>query len=206
MNESLKHWEIIYETKTPDQVSWTQKKPATSLDFILELELKKDAHIIDIGAGDSNLVDHLLELGFENITVLDISVAALKRAQGRLGKDASKVKWVHSDILEFIPSEHYDLWHDRAAFHFLTAKENIDKYIEIVEKAVAKNMIIATFSDEGPLKCSGLDITQYSIQSLTEAFSNSFILKHSKIEDHVTPFDTKQNFVFGLFEKTISQN
>lgn len=195
------HWENVYETKNPDQVSWTQKKPQTSLDFIHSFGLGKEAKIIDIGGGDSNLVDFLLEEGYENITVLDISAKALEKAKERLGNKAENVKWVVTDITEFQPDETYDIWHDRAAFHFLTTSEQISKYVEITEKAVSEYMILGTFSKNGPLKCSGLDIKQYDEDSITTQFKESFEKIDCKLEDHTTPFDTVQNFIFCSFKK-----
>ncbi len=195
------HWETVYNTKNPDEVSWTQEKPQTSLDFIHALGLDKTANIIDIGGGDSKLVDFLLEEGFENITVLDISAKALERAQSRLGEKAKKVKWVVSDITQFKPTEQYDLWHDRAAFHFLTEPEQISNYVKLTEKAVKGNFILGTFSEQGPKKCSGLDITQYSEEKMETTFQNAFQKLECKTEDHTTPFGTNQNFVFCSFRK-----
>jgi SAM-dependent methyltransferase len=200
-NDRKKHWDAVYETKQPNEVSWTQENPKTSLDFIRETHLGKTAKIIDIGGGDSKLVDFLLEGGYENITVLDISEKALERAKKRLGKNAEKVNWIVSDITEFKPETSYDIWHDRATFHFLTTAEQLEKYVEIIEKRVASFLIIGTFSDQGPRKCSGLDIKQYSETELENQFSNSFKKLKCSTEDHVTPFKTTQNFTFCVFEK-----
>lgn len=202
MSENKKHWETVYETKTPDQVSWTQKVPKTSLDFIKSFNLDKSASIIDIGGGDSNLVDFLLELGFENLTVLDISKAALERAKQRLGKKAEKINWIESDILDFKPSQSFDIWHDRAAFHFLVTKEQIENYIETAKKSVSGYLAIGTFSENGPKKCSGLDITQYSESELTEVMKNGFEKLVCINENHVTPFETVQNFTFCSFKRS----
>lgn len=200
-SDNKNHWENVYETKNPDQVSWTQKKPQTSLDFITSSGLGKDASIIDIGGGDSNLVDFLLEEGYKNITVLDISAKALEKAQERLGDAAGKVKWIASDITAFESTETYDIWHDRAAFHFLTTPQQVSKYIDIAEKNVNNFMIIGTFSKNGPTKCSGLDIQQYDDESLTEKFEAGFTKIKCITEDHITPFETIQNFVFCSFKK-----
>jgi len=202
MSENKKHWETVYETKTPDQVSWTQKVPKTSLDFIKSFNLDKSASIIDIGGGDSNLVDFLLELGFENLTVLDISKAALERAKQRLGKKAEKINWIESDILDFKPNQSFDIWHDRAAFHFLVTKEQIENYIETAKKSVSGYLAIGTFSENGPKKCSGLDITQYSESELTEVMKNGFEKLVCINENHVTPFETVQNFTFCSFKRS----
>ena len=195
------HWEAVYETKQPNEVSWTQEKPETSLDFIREIHLEKSSKIIDIGGGDSKLVDFLLDEGYENITVLDISANALERAKKRLGKKSEKVNWIVSDISEFEPETTYDIWHDRATFHFLTTEEQVEKYVEITGKWVTGFLIIGTFSEIGPKKCSGLDIKQYSKSELEKQFSNRFKKSKCKTENHITPFGTKQNFTFCVFEK-----
>ncbi|WBV61829.1 class I SAM-dependent methyltransferase [Chryseobacterium camelliae] len=201
VTDNKNHWENVYETKNPDQVSWTQKKPQTSLDFINSFRLGKDAKIIDIGGGDSSLVDFLLEEGYKNVTVLDISAKALEKAKERLGNKAENVKWVVTDITEFQPDETYDIWHDRAAFHFLTTPEQISKYAEITEKAVKGFMVLGTFSKTGPLKCSGLEITQYDEESMTAQFERGFEKIDCTTEDHTTPFETTQNFIFCSFKK-----
>lgn len=152
------HWENIYRTRKPNEVSWTQEVPEVSLEFIHACNIPKSARIIDIGGGDSTLVDFLLMEGYNNISVLDISAAAILRAKERLGKNAYKVKWIISDILDFMPTEKYDVWHDRAAFHFQTDSNKIEKYLNIVRNAVDGIVIMGTFSVDGPLKCSGLEI------------------------------------------------
>ncbi|MCL8535615.1 class I SAM-dependent methyltransferase [Chryseobacterium gallinarum] len=195
------HWENVYETKNPDQVSWTQKKPQTSLAFIHSSGLGKDAKIIDIGGGDSNLVDFLLEEGYENITVLDISSKALEKARQRLGKAADKVKWITADITAFEPAETYDIWHDRAAFHFLTTAEQISQYVSIAGKNTSHFMILGTFSTKGPTQCSGLDIQQYDEHSLSQQFEQDFEKIKCITEEHIIPFGTTQHFVFCSFKK-----
>lgn len=204
MEENKKHWETVYETKTPEQVSWTQEVPKTSIEFIQSFGLNKNAKIIDVGGGDSNLVDFLLEQGYENITVLDISKAALERAKKRLGKNAEKVKWIESDILDFMPAESFDIWHDRAAFHFLTKTEQIETYISTARNSVSGYLTIGTFSENGPKKCSGLDITQYSESELSETLANGFEKLKCINEDHKTPFDTIQNFTFCSFKRSLN--
>jgi SAM-dependent methyltransferase len=199
--ERKNHWETVYETKQPNEVSWTQENPKTSLGFIHETHLDKTAKIIDIGGGDSKLIDYLLEEGYKNITVLDISAKALERAKKRLGKNAEKVTWIVSDITEFKPETKYDIWHDRATFHFLTTSEQIKKYAEITQKWIDGFLIIGTFSENGPKKCSGLDIKQYSELELENQFSSSFKKLKCISEDHITPFETTQNFTFCAFEK-----
>lgn len=203
MNTDAKsHWETIYQTKQPHEVSWTQKVPALSLEFIRKFNLPKNASIIDIGGGDSKLVDFLLAEGFSNLTVLDISEAAIQRAKNRLGDKAEKIKWIVSDILEFQPKEKYNIWHDRAAFHFQTDPVKIDQYLNIVKNAVNGMVIIGTFSVDGPKKCSGLDIKQYDENGMKERFEKSqFKNIECKREDHITPSGAVQNFVFCSFMK-----
>jgi 2-polyprenyl-3-methyl-5-hydroxy-6-metoxy-1,4-benzoquinol methylase len=203
--ERKKHWETIYQTKQLNEVSWYQPVPQTSLDLVSKYVKSFDAKIIDIGGGDSFLVDHLLKLGYTNISVLDISEAAIERAKKRLGELAKNVTWIVSDISTFSPAEKYDFWHDRAAFHFLTNKEEISRYVSNVQASINSNGILAigTFSENGPLKCSGIEITQYTEYSLSNLFSNGFEKIESFLVDHPTPFDTVQNFVFGVFRKDI---
>ena len=196
MDEYKQHWETVYQTKQANEVSWTQEVPQTSLDFILSFNLPKSASIIDIGGGDSKLVDFLLEEGYENLTVLDISATALERAKARLGERAEKVNWIVADITDFRPDKTYDLWHDRAAFHFLTENEKIEKYLNIVHASVTGFLLIGTFSEDGPKKCSGLEIKQYSGTSLENVFKRDFTKIACKTEDHITPFNTIQNFTF----------
>jgi SAM-dependent methyltransferase len=201
MIKSKDHWENVYTNKLPNEVSWTQEVPKTSLQFIHSANLEKNARIIDIGGGDSTLVDFLLKEGFENITVLDISEAALTRAKQRLGANASKVHWVVSDITDFIPVTQYDFWHDRATFHFLTTETQIHKYIAIARTALRDNgsAAIGTFSMDGPEKCSGLEIKQYSEDALTALLNDGFEKVKCITENHITPFNTIQNFLFCSF-------
>ena len=202
--ERKKHWETVYETKNPDQVSWTQEIPKISLDFIQSFGVDKSAKIIDIGGGDSKLVDFLIDQGFENISVLDISAKALERAKMRLGEKAKKVNWIVTDITEFIPETTYDIWHDRATFHFLTEDFQIKKYIAIARKAVSGYLTIGTFSNNGPKKCSGLDIKQYNEETLTTELENGFERMRCITENHITPFETMQNFLFCSFKRSLN--
>ena len=201
--EKKSHWENIYKTKDLKDVSWYQPTPTTSLEFLKELNIPTSAKIIDVGGGDSFLVDHLLDLGYNNISVVDISASALERAQLRLGEKAQKVKWIVADISTFQPAEKYDFWHDRAAFHFLTEHEDIENYIRTANESIAINgvLIIGTFSENGPKKCSGIDIKQYSEKSLQEAFLPFFEKINCFTTDHNTPFNTVQNFTFCSFRK-----
>ena len=200
-SETKEHWDKVYKTKDASQVSWTQEIPKTSLDFIKSFDLKKNAKIIDIGGGDSKLVDYLLDEGFEDITVLDISAIALEKAKKRLGEKATKINWIVSDITAFKPNTTYDVWHDRAVFHFLTTQKQIDKYLETARTSVNSYLTIGTFSDNGPGKCSGLEIKQYNEVTLTAELENGFKKIKCFTEDHLTPFDTTQNFLFCSFKK-----
>ena len=199
------HWDKVYKTKTPDQVSWTQEVPETSMNFIHSFRLSKSAKIIDIGGGDSKLVDYLLKEGFENITVLDISANALEKSKLRLGKDAKKVNWIESDISKFDPKIDFEVWHDRATFHFLTTPDQISKYMSIARKAVSGYLVLGTFSDMGPEKCSGLPIKQYNEEKLTAELNNGFDKIRCVTVDHITPFNTKQNFLFCSFKKHVNE-
>jgi 2-polyprenyl-3-methyl-5-hydroxy-6-metoxy-1,4-benzoquinol methylase len=199
-----KHWETIYQTKELKDVSWFQPNPETSLDFFKQFNVSLNAKIIDVGGGDSFLVDHLLELGYTDITVLDISEAAIERAKNRLGEKANQVKWIIEDAAKFHPTEMYDFWHDRAAFHFLTDENEISNYLETAQKFINPNgvLVIGTFSEQGPTKCSGIEIKQYSENTMTERLKKYFDKIKCITVDHKTPFETIQNFVFCSFKKT----
>ena len=196
------HWENIYQTKKSNEVSWHQEKPKTSLNLISEADLNKDDKLIDIGAGDSMLVDNLLTLGFKNITVLDISSNALNRAKKRLGNRADDVKWVVSDLREFETSDKYDLWHDRAVLHFLTEEKDIDKYVKKVRQLLKPDgyLIVSAFSRNGPKRCSGLEIRQYSEDSMKRLFSGFEHVKSFE-EEHLTPVGASQIFISSIFKK-----
>jgi len=198
-----KHWENIYQTKQLSEVSWFQPTPETSLSFLKQFNIPKSGKIIDVGGGDSYLVDNLLDLGYQDITVLDISESALNRAKQRLGERAVKVKWIVADAATFKPTEKYDFWHDRAAFHFLTQDQEIETYIDSVQKGISPTgvLIIGTFSEQGPTKCSGIEIKQYSEKSMTERLTKFFEKIICIVVDHQTPFNTIQNFIFCSFKK-----
>lgn len=203
MSLRKEHWEKVYTTKEPNEVSWTQAVPKTSLALIHRSGIATSASIIDVGGGDSNLVDHLLDEGYTNITVLDISASALERAKQRLGEKASRVKWIVSDVTEFKPTDRYDLWHDRATFHFLTSAEDVTAYLAITSQFVTGFMTIGTFSDKGPDKCSGLTIHKYSEEALQAQFTKDFQRIECVTEEHITPFNTTQHFLFCLFARRI---
>jgi SAM-dependent methyltransferase len=202
MQHTIKnHWDTVYKTKSPNQVSWTQAVPKTSLDFIHSFGVDKSATIIDVGGGDSTLVDFLIDEGFVNITVLDISKTALDKAKKRLGEKGKNIQWIVSDVTKFKPSTTYDVWHDRATFHFLTTAEDIASYMDTARKAVAGYLTIGTFSEEGPDKCSGLFIKKYSEEKLSAELQNGFNKIRCITENHITPFDSAQHFLFCSFKK-----
>jgi len=198
-----KHWENIYQTKELKDVSWFQPTPETSLDFFKQFNVPTTARIIDIGGGDSFLVDHLLELGYQDITVLDISEVAIERAKQRLGNRANIVTWIVTDAATFKPTQKYDFWHDRAAFHFLTDEHEISNYLETAQQNINPTgiLVIGTFSEQGPKKCSGIEIRQYSETTMTDRLKMFFKKIKCITVDHKTPFDTIQNFVFCSFRK-----
>jgi SAM-dependent methyltransferase len=198
---SKEHWDFIYRTRHPEEVSWTELVPKQSLRMIQSLNVPKSASIIDVGGGDSRLVDYLLEAGFEKITVLDISDAALEKSKHRLGDKANKVNWIISDILEFHPTSTFDVWHDRALFHFLSTPQQIQYYKELLSNTVTNYVSIGTFSNEGPEKCSGLPVEQYNEEKLTALLKPDFEQLHCKQTDHTTPFGTRQNFLFCTFKR-----
>lgn len=197
------HWENIYQTKQLQDVSWYQPIPTTSLQFIRQFTVPLSAKIIDIGGGDSFFVDHLLELGYSDITVLDISEAAINRAKQRLGANAEKVTWIVADATDFKSTEHYDFWHDRAAFHFLTNDGDIARYIDSAQRNIKSGgvLVVGTFSEQGPKKCSGIEIKQYSDTSLSQTFQTYFEKKECITTDHPTPSGSIQNFVFCSFTR-----
>ncbi len=198
-----RHWESIYKTKQLTEVGWYQPVPITSLAFLKEFNVPVTAKVIDIGGGDSFFVDHLLQMGYQDITVLDISETAIGRAKERLGEKAAKVKWIIADAASFNATRHYDFWHDRAAFHFLTEENEVERYIDIVQRSINPNgvLVIGTFSVDGPKKCSGIDIQQYSESSMAERVKRFFEKIRCFTIDHTTPSGAIQNYVFCSFRK-----
>lgn len=203
MDSKKEHWENVFANKNSNEVSWTQSYPKISMQFINEINLPKNAKIIDIGGGESFLVDVLLAEGFTNITVVDISEKALEKAKLRLGKKANLVTWIIADITTFETDNKFDFWHDRAVFHFLTDEIDIETYKSLVGKSVADNgyFLLGTFSPKGPFKCSGLNIVQYDETEMKALFHDSFDMIRSYQDEHLTPFNTTQNFQFGGFQK-----
>jgi len=197
--ETKTHWEQIYHTKATTQVSWYQLHPHLSLHYIQNTGIDRTGQVIDIGGGASTLVDHLLDAGFQHLTVLDISAAALEVAQQRLGLRAGSVTWLEADITQVaLPHHKYDIWHDRAVFHFLTRPEDRQRYLNLVREAVKPGgyVIMATFADDGPERCSGLEVMRYNPERLHSEFGTDFELLDSAHEQHQTPFGTEQKFIY----------
>jgi ubiquinone/menaquinone biosynthesis C-methylase UbiE len=198
------HWEHIYETKGPTRVSWYQEHAQLSLQLIQNTGIQKTAYIIDIGGGASTLADDLIVAGFQNISVLDVSGTALQVARQRLGARAEAVHWIEADITQVeLPAQAYDLWHDRAVFHFLTQATDRQRYINTVRQAVRAggHVIVATFAPDGPDHCSGLEVVRYDPESLHNEFGNDFTLLDRTHETHRTPFGTEQKFIYCCCRK-----
>lgn len=198
------HWEHIYETKAPSQVSWYQEHAQLSLSFIQRAGIATTANIIDVGGGASILVDDLLAAGFLHVSVLDISAKALEVARNRLGARAAEVNWIEADITRVeLPFHSYDVWHDRAVFHFLIQAEDRRRYVQAVQHAVRPggHVIVATFALDGPLRCSDLDVARYDADSLHDEFGEHFTLIDSARETHQTPFGTQQKFIYCYCRK-----
>lgn len=207
LSTQQQHWNTVYNTKSEEEVSWFQPYPKSSMEFIELFNLPLDARIIDVGGGDSRFVDALLEKGYRNIDILDISSAALEKTKKRLGDKASNINWIVSDITAFEPTKQYDFWHDRAAFHFLTTEEQINTYVSIAEDALKDGgyLVLGTFSENGPKKCSGLEIRQYSEASMSARFEVWFERIKCIKEGHTTPSHTVQDFLFCSFKKYASR-
>jgi SAM-dependent methyltransferase len=198
------HWDNVYNTRPLEQVSWYQPKPETSLGLISGLlKPSVELSIIDMGGGDSFLAENLLHLGYGSVAVLDISEAALARAKQRMGSLAKQVEWIVSDAADFLPVRQYDCWHDRAAFHFLTDEERIASYVRAASKGVKPGgfLVVGTFSEQGPNKCSGLGVKQYTAAELSDCFAPYFEKIACQTIDHRTPSGNVQNFVFCSFKK-----
>lgn len=197
--DNRKHWDQVYQTKAPDAVSWYRPHLERSLELIRNSASSRDASIIDVGGGESTLVDDLLNEGYSKLTVLDISAVAIEGAKKRLGEQADKVTWLAADITTAnLPKHHYEVWHDRAVFHFLTSPEQRAAYVRQVSRSVKAGgyVIVATFGPEGPVKCSGLDVVRYDAAGLHDTFGNDYRLINSATELHNTPFGTTQQFLY----------
>lgn len=193
------HWERVYGTKAPDQVSWFRPHLETSLALIERAAGGRMTSIIDVGGGASSLVDDLIARGYTDVTVLDISQAALDMAKQRLGEAGKFVHWLHADVTRGdLPAQSFDVWHDRAVFHFLTQPEQRIAYVQNVARAVKPggHVIVSTFGPEGPDKCSGLDVMRYDADALHDEFGGRFRLVDSSKELHDTPFGTTQQFLY----------
>ena len=192
------HWDNIYSTKSLEEVSWHQPIPKISLDFILSLDLAKDSPIIDVGGGDSFLVDSLLNEGYTDLTVLDISKVAIERAKIRLAKNANKINWIVSDIINFFPERKYSIWHDRAVFHFLRKEKEINFYLKSLNSGTATDgrLVLGTFAENGPIRCCSLDVKRYSFNDLERKIGDQFHIEKTINSIHKTPFKTEQSFNF----------
>ncbi len=200
------HWEQVYQTKAPATVSWFQAHAEHSLQLIHSTGVKRNAAIIDVGGGASTLVDDLLKNGYHNLTVLDLSGAALNAAKNRLGVLKDKIQWIEADVTQAsIPAAHYDIWHDRAVFHFLTLPEERLAYVELVKHSLKSggHLIIATFAEDGPTKCSGLSVRRYTADELQAEFGTSFTLINHEKKTHQTPSGGVQNFIYCYFRMTV---
>jgi 2-polyprenyl-3-methyl-5-hydroxy-6-metoxy-1,4-benzoquinol methylase len=197
------HWETVYTTKSENEVSWFQENPAPSLELIAMARPGPEAAVIDVGGGASRLVDSLLAQGFQNVTVLDLSEAALSVAKARLGDRAKHVQWVVGDITTWEPPQTYDLWHDRAAFHFLTDDSARSAYVDRLKTALKRpgHVIIGTFAPEGPERCSGLPVTRHDAASLAATLGAEFELLDTSRHEHVTPWGSTQAFQFSTFRR-----
>lgn len=202
--ESQTHWENVYRQKRADEVSWFQREPTLSLALIRKAAPDLGARIIDVGGGASSLVDALINCGYEHVTVLDVADAALAQARARLGPAAAQVSWRVADVLTAdLPAQAFDVWHDRAVFHFLTEPSTRAAYLAQVQHALQPNghLVIATFAEDGPTACSGLPVARYSVQDLAQTVGSGFALADSAREQHVTPSGGRQSFVYGLFRR-----
>jgi ubiquinone/menaquinone biosynthesis C-methylase UbiE len=198
---SKEHWQLIYTTKAPTELSWFQHEPTRSLHLIQAVAPEREAAIIDVGGGASTLVDSLIASGYHNISVLDIAPAGLAHARERLGTSAGGVQWICSDVVQTeLPARSFDVWHDRAVFHFLTSAEDRRRYVAQVARAVRPDgyVIVATFAFDGPARCSGLEVMRYGAAELHAEFGAAFELLDSVREEHVTPSGARQAFQYCL--------
>jgi SAM-dependent methyltransferase len=197
------HWQDVYARKSETEVSWFQENPLPSLELIALAGATRASAIIDIGGGASRLVDRLIDRGFTDVTVLDLSAAALEAAKIRLAQRAARVRWIVADVTLWEPEKVYDIWHDRAAFHFLTEARDRNAYIARLERALkpAGHAIIATFALDGPERCSGLPVVRYDAVSLGQALGPAFELVETRHQGHATPWGAQQSFQFSVFRR-----
>ena len=196
------HWNAVYTSKANDEVSWFEVDPTISLDLIQQVSLPPSS-VIDVGGGQSFLVDRLLDSGIEKVAVLDISSVALERTESRLGDRAARVQWIEADVTSVSEVGTFDLWHDRAVFHFLTEPKDREAYLELATKTipVGGHMIIGTFASDGPEMCSGLPVCRYDADSMASTLGNRFALVYSQRYLHTTPWGKEQHFFFGVFQR-----
>ena len=199
------HWEHVYQTQSPTKVSWYQPVPAQSMAFIRATGVPVEAPIIDVGGGTATLVDVLLNSDYSDISVLDISSAALTESSRRLGGAGTSVHWIESDVLEYEPTRRYYVWHDRAAFHFLTDATNVGKYMDVLRTALVPkgHFVLGTFGPEGPDRCSGYDVQRYSIEQLTTLLEADFKLISFELEDHATPTGNVQQYLYSAWQSKV---
>jgi len=204
MSERSKHWESVYNATPSTGLSWFEREPATSLRLIENIAAGSHATVIDIGAGTSSLVDGLLANGYIDITVLDVSQHALTEVQQRLDERAQHVTFVHGDLLTWKPERQYDVWHDRAVFHFVTDQASRDRYVDLAAGAIRVGgyLVLATFAEDGPPQCSGLSVSRYRAHDLAAAFSASFTLLEHEREEHVTPGGVVQPFTWVVLRRS----
>ena len=203
MGESRRqHWDGVYRSKIHTEVSWYQAVPERSLQFIDATGITRRDAIIDVGGGASTLVDHLLQRGYRDVTVLDIAGEAFEQSRDRLGSAAADVSWVVSDVTAFEPARHYALWHDRAVLHFLTEQVDRDRYVDVLRRALPPggHAVLSTFGPEGPLRCSGLEIRRYNVEMMQELLGEDFVLLDRALEVHRTPGGANQQFLFTRWQ------
>lgn len=202
MLDPERHWQAAYESKAATEVSWYEPVPQHSLELINAAGLPREAAIIDVGGGASTLVDNLLSAGFGDVTVLDLATASLEQARNRLGVEGDRVEWITADVTAWKPPQRYDLWHDRAVFHFLVGPSLRGRYLETLRTALKPGgfVVMATFGPEGPTRCSGLEVQRYASDDLSEVLGPAFHLVTSRIHEHVKPGGGVQQFLYGMWQ------
>jgi trans-aconitate methyltransferase len=203
---SAGHWETIYRTRSPDELSWYQAVPRRSLELIQATGVALTASILDVGGGASPLVDHLLAGGYTDVSVLDIAPAALEQAKTRLGPAATRVQWIAADVTDFHPERRYALWHDRGVFHFLVTLSEQARYLAVLRSALAPagHLVLAMFGPQGPERCSGLPVQRYSREDLSGLLGSHFRLRRAELDNHLTPRGQHQEFLWSWWQIDIS--